>query len=151
MEKISPDLLASVQTASEQVAATLDYRGMALVLYCGLAYALGVATSIVLAQTRAVPADAPPRWLLVLARLFVSGMMFPLTYPAQAYVVNNPIAGSRLVPLDWLKGLWAGSDLLGLQIFAFGLVMLLGVVSYEVFDRVRIYAIGLFTGMFGPK
>jgi hypothetical protein len=151
MEQLTPDLLQSLQTAARDVAAIQDYRGMAIALYCGIAYFCGVLAILAYHQTQPKPPDAPSRITLIIARVMISALMFPVTLPAQAYVVNNPWVGSQYVPFDWLKAFLEGSSPFQLQAFAFGLVALFGAVSYEVFVRIQSTIIAMFSGLFGVK
>lgn len=152
MTPLPPGLLASVTAATAQVTSTQDFRSYMVLVYCSGFFFFGVAASIVLYQLRPAAADAPPRWRVTLARVMISVIMFAVTYPAQAYVVNNPLAGSQLAPSDQLRQLLSGAGTVPLEIFAFGVIMLLGAVAFDLFLRLKNGFVAMFAAVLGaPK
>jgi hypothetical protein len=149
MEPLDPTLLNSIAEATHRVDAIADGRALSVFLYSAAAFFFGVLVSLILSLVYAGK-DAPRPLPLALTRFMVGVLVFFVTSPAQAYVLTTNWAESALTPFDWLREMLRGSGALQLQAFAYGLIMLLGAISFDLFRMLRTLVLAILGRVLQP-
>ncbi len=148
---LPPDFQDILRTASDDAASIVSERGDEVFLYCAAAFFFGVFVSLVLSVT-STKNDAKPGIIAnTLTRFLTGAIVFFISSPVQAWVITHNWANSPYTPFDWLQDVLQGAGSIQIQAFAYGLIMLLGVISFDLFRVIRQWALKVMGSIFPTK